>query len=234
MGQITIYSLPTLRRQILFNCIKPTDIAGLSSFQFTPYGHAFYLQSSSELTEVSFTPETNLLSSMIVSYDKFQRKNILRTNEDKTIHEKHQETPSKDSITSTSSPPKSIEPEEPVSITTVKSDHYGNNSINSDSAIDVHSINNQLSNFIHSDEITKSIEQDFCSNEPLKNGHDEPISPISPKSSKKGAAPLPPSHSKPSKLSSVKLRQAPTINDVHCFNGTTNQSSTSQTPSIHT
>jgi hypothetical protein len=144
MGQISIYSLPTFRRQILFNCIKPTDIAALSSLQFTPYAHAFYLQSSSELTEISFTSEMNLLSSMMISYDKFQRKNILRS-----IDDKHQETPSKDSISSSSSPPpKSIEREEPVSITTVKFDHNGNNSgfsINSDSAIDVHSMNNQPS-----------------------------------------------------------------------------------------
>ena len=148
MGQISIYSLPTLRRQIVFQCIKPTDISALSSLQFTPYAHAFYLQSSSELTEVSFGSETNFFSSMNISYDKYQRKNILRTTDEKTIPEKHQETPSKDSIASSSSPPKSIEPEEPVSITTVKSDQNGNNSgfsLNSDSAIDVHSVNNQPS-----------------------------------------------------------------------------------------
>ena len=137
MGQISIFSLPTLRRQILFNCIKPTDISALSSFQFTPYAHAFYLQSSSELAEVSFTSERNFVSTMNISFDKIQRKNLSRT-----VNEKHQETPSKDSITSSSSTRKSIEPEEPVSITTVKSSQNGNNSgfsINSDSAIDVRS-----------------------------------------------------------------------------------------------
>jgi len=135
-GQISIYSLPTLRRQTLFNCIKRTDISALSSLQFTPYAHAFYLQSSSELTEVTFSPKNNLSYSMMISYNKLQRKTILRSSEDKTsqlIPEKHQETPSKDSIVS-SSPPKSIEHEEPVSI------QNGNNSgfsTNSDSAIDV-------------------------------------------------------------------------------------------------
>ncbi len=71
--------------------------------------------------------------------------------------------------------------------------------------------------------------------EPSKNGHQESISSISPKSNKKGAAPPPPPP-KPTKLISVKVRQAPTINEVHCFNGTTNQStsSTQQTPPIHT
>ena len=127
MGQISIYSLPTLRRQILFNCIKPTDISALSSLQFTPYGHAFYLQSSSELTEVSFTSQMNLSHPMMISYDKFQRKIIVS------------QIPPKES--SISSPP-----EEPVSIPTVKSDHNVNNSgfsTNSDSAIDVNSMNNQ-------------------------------------------------------------------------------------------
>jgi len=135
-GQISIYSLPTLRRQILFNCIKPTDISALSSLQFTPYAHAFYLQSSSELTEITFSSKNNLSYSMMISYDKLQRKTILRLNENKTnqlIHEKNQETPTKDSIVSLSTP-KSIEHEEPVSI------QNGNNSgfsTNSDSAIDV-------------------------------------------------------------------------------------------------
>jgi hypothetical protein len=142
MGQISIYSLPTFRRQVLFNCIKPTDISALSSLQFTPYAHAFYLQSSSELTEVSFTPYMNSSSSMMISYDKFQRKTIIRSSEKPTVYDKHQETPSKDSITSSSPPAKNIEPEEPVSITTIKSDQNGGFSTNSDSAIDVTSINN--------------------------------------------------------------------------------------------
>ncbi len=141
-GQISIYSLPTLHRQVLFNCIKPTNISALSSLQFTPYAHAFYFQSSSELTEVTFSPKINLSYSMMISYDKLQRKTILRTT-NQIIFEKHQETtPSQDSIISSISPPKRIEPEEPVSI------QNGNNSgfsTNSDSAIDVTSINNQPS-----------------------------------------------------------------------------------------
>lgn len=97
MGQISIYTLPTLRRQILFNCIKPTDITALSSFQFTPYAHAFYLQSSSELSEVAFSPQINFLSSMMISYDKLQRKTILRSTEDKSTKQRNfltNETPS--------------------------------------------------------------------------------------------------------------------------------------------
>jgi hypothetical protein len=104
MGQTSIYSLPTLRRQVVFNCIKPTDITALSSFQFTPYAHAFYLQSSSELTEVTFSPQIILPYSMTISYDKLQRTTILRSVENKSIslerNEHVDQTPSKDSIPS--------------------------------------------------------------------------------------------------------------------------------------
>jgi hypothetical protein len=132
MGNISIYSLPNLRRQILINCLKPTDITALSSFLFTPYAHAFYLQSSSELSEISFSPQSLLSYSMMISYDKFQRKTIIRSVQPTSME---RNTSIKDSISS--SPPKSIEPEEPV---VVKSDQNGNNS-NSDSAIDLNSIN---------------------------------------------------------------------------------------------
>ena len=125
MGRISIYSLPTLRRQILFNCTKPADITALSSLQFTPYGHAFYLQSSSELTEVAFSLPSIVPYSMMISYDKLQRKTILRTIEDKSTkqtssksielndqnniwtHENQQEILSKNLIYS--STPKNIE-----------------------------------------------------------------------------------------------------------------------------
>lgn len=123
MGQISIYSLPTLRRQILFNCVKPTDILALSSFQFTPYAHAFYLQSSSELAEISFTTQRIYSNAMVISYDKLQRRTIVN------------QTPSKTS--SISSP---IEEQ-------VKLDTNVNNSgfsTASDSAIDVQSINQQI------------------------------------------------------------------------------------------
>jgi hypothetical protein len=70
------------------------------------------------------------------------------------------------------------------------------------------------------------------STEPSQNGHHQTISP---QSSKKSAAPPPPPP-KPTKSISVKVRQAPTINETHCFNGTNNNSSspTQQTPPIHT
>ncbi|CAF1916654.1 unnamed protein product [Rotaria magnacalcarata] len=266
MGHISIYSLPTFRRQILFNCVKPTDITALSSLQFTPYAHAFYLQSSSEFTEVTFSLKNSSPCSMMISYDKLQRKTILRSNEDQSsqqisskrdeshdhVEELTHEILSKDSICS--STPKTIdnknEYEEPESITIIKSNPNENNSgfsTNSDSAIDLNSMNitnNQPSN----DEVLKPIEHDPPSfqSTPLKvttepsitvsqNGDHASISPVLSKSSKK-AAPPPPPPPKPAKLISVKVRQAPTINEVHCYNGTNNKSSSpsQQTPAIHT
>ncbi|CAF0865530.1 unnamed protein product [Rotaria sordida] len=278
MGQISIYSLPTFRRQILFNCVKPTDITALSSLQFTPYGHAFYLQSSSELTEVTFSLQNISSYSMMISYDKLQRKTILRSiddqssiqlvsskrNEsnnyiDKLTHEKHHETLSKDSISSLTTPKNTDnknEIDEPESITTVKLNQNETNSgfsTNSDSAIDLNSMN-ITNNHPSNDEVLKSIEHDPPSfqSTPLKvtiepsitvsqNGQHPSISPVLSKLNKKGAAPPPPPP-KPAKLISVKVRQAPTINEVHCYNGTNNNSSSSsssppttqQTSAIHT
>jgi hypothetical protein len=68
---------------------------------------------------------------MMISYDKLRRKTIIRSIQPANAERN-------ESISS--SPPKSIEPEEPASITTVKSDQNGNHS-NSDSAIDLNSIN---------------------------------------------------------------------------------------------
>lgn len=84
MGQISIYTLPTLRRQILFSCIKASDINALSSVQFSPFAHGFYLQSSSELAQVTFSPQTILPYSMSIHYDKLQRKTIQRSEHPKS------------------------------------------------------------------------------------------------------------------------------------------------------
>lgn len=83
MGQISIYTLPSLRRQILFSCVKASDINALSSVQFSPYAHALYLQSSSELAQVTFSPQTILPYSMSITYDKLQRKTIQRSELDR-------------------------------------------------------------------------------------------------------------------------------------------------------
>ena len=84
MGQISIYSLPTLRRQTVFNCIKANDINALSSLQFSPSAHAFYLQSSSELAQVTFSLEAPLPYPVTITYDKLQRTAIHRSDLEKS------------------------------------------------------------------------------------------------------------------------------------------------------
>ncbi|GAB6025766.1 UDP-N-acetylmuramoyl-L-alanyl-D-glutamate--2, 6-diaminopimelate ligase, variant 4 [Chamberlinius hualienensis] len=54
-GDISIYSIPDLRRQLLCNCIKREDINGISSLVFARYGHGFYLHSSSEFQRFSLS-----------------------------------------------------------------------------------------------------------------------------------------------------------------------------------
>ncbi|XP_059094982.1 lethal(2) giant larvae protein-like isoform X2 [Tigriopus californicus] len=52
-GDISIHSLPEMRRQIQTNCVKKEDVIAISSFVFAPTGEAFYSCSSSELQRVS-------------------------------------------------------------------------------------------------------------------------------------------------------------------------------------
>ncbi|CAF3686272.1 unnamed protein product [Adineta steineri] len=295
MGQISIYTLPTLRRQILFSCIKASDINALSTVQFSPFAHALYLQSSSELAQVTFSPQTILPYSMSITYDKLQRKTIQRSDIDKSIRqtspqrnttaeqeallltpsklsehadestltsisEKHQETPSKSSVSS--SPPRNNEVNKMLNghegslvnkmnntITKpYQNGHAGNNSgfsTNSDSAIDLSSgitSMNITNNHKHpsNDEIQKQVDRDLPSfqSTPLKvttetsiqKDHQNSFSPVSPN----GKA----NASSSSKLISVKIRQAPNINEIHYYNGTNNNNNPSspnqRTPAIHT
>jgi hypothetical protein len=64
----------------------------------------------------------------------------------------------------------------------------------------------------------------------IQKDHHHSISPVSPNG--KNAAPSAPS----AKLISVKVRQAPTINEIHYYNGTNNNPSSpaQRTPAIHT
>ena len=66
IGELGIYSLPLLRRQNLFHCIKPSDINAISSVQFASYARVFYLQSSSEFSEITYTAQTERQSPMVI------------------------------------------------------------------------------------------------------------------------------------------------------------------------
>jgi lethal(2) giant larvae protein len=55
LGDISVYSLPQLKRQALIQCMKQQDINGITSFVFAKLGQAFYLQSPSEFVHISMS-----------------------------------------------------------------------------------------------------------------------------------------------------------------------------------
>ena len=67
LGDLSIHSLPDLRRQVLqTSCIKREDVQGISSFIWTPEGEGFFLCSSSEIQRISVAAARFLEPSGIV------------------------------------------------------------------------------------------------------------------------------------------------------------------------
>lgn len=62
LGDLSVYSLPQLKRQVQIQCMKQQDINAITSFVFSKQGQAFYLQSPSEFVHISMsardTPQT--------------------------------------------------------------------------------------------------------------------------------------------------------------------------------
>lgn len=54
-GEVHVYSVPSLRRQMKYECIKRDDGIGIGSCIFTQNGEAFYLSSSSEFSRFSIS-----------------------------------------------------------------------------------------------------------------------------------------------------------------------------------
>lgn len=55
LGDLSVYSLPQLKRQVQIQCMKQQDINAITSFVFTKQGQAFYLQSPSEFVHISMS-----------------------------------------------------------------------------------------------------------------------------------------------------------------------------------
>lgn len=55
LGDLSVYSLPNLKRQVQIQCMKQQDINAITSFVFTKQGQAFYLQSPSEFVHISMS-----------------------------------------------------------------------------------------------------------------------------------------------------------------------------------
>ena len=70
LGDLSVYSLPQLKRQVQIQCMKQQDINAITSFVFSKLGQAFYLQSPSEFIHISMSardspqvlaPQTNTM-----------------------------------------------------------------------------------------------------------------------------------------------------------------------------
>jgi len=55
LGDLSVYSLPNLKRQVQTQCMKQQDINAITSFVFSKFGQAFYLQSPSEFLHISMS-----------------------------------------------------------------------------------------------------------------------------------------------------------------------------------
>ncbi|KAH3872012.1 lethal(2) giant larvae protein homolog 1-like isoform X2 [Dreissena polymorpha] len=55
LGELSVYSMATLRQQMQASAIKREDINGITSFLFTKFGQGFYLFSSSEYQRVTLS-----------------------------------------------------------------------------------------------------------------------------------------------------------------------------------
>jgi lethal(2) giant larvae protein len=66
LGDLSVYNLPQLKRQVQIQCMKQQDINAITSFVFSKQGQAFYLQSPSEFVHISMSardsPQPQLLS----------------------------------------------------------------------------------------------------------------------------------------------------------------------------
>lgn len=53
LGEVNIFSIPSLRRQLKADCIRKDNIMGIVSCVFTPSGEGFYMDSSSQFSRFS-------------------------------------------------------------------------------------------------------------------------------------------------------------------------------------
>jgi hypothetical protein len=64
LGDLSVYSLPNLKRQVQTQCMKQQDINAITSFVFSKFGQAFYLQSPSEFLHISMSARDTILNNL--------------------------------------------------------------------------------------------------------------------------------------------------------------------------
>ena len=106
LGDLSVYSLPQLKRQVQIQCMKQQDINAITSFVFSKQGQAFYLQSPSEFVHISMSARDSpaILDSKQQQQQQAKSSNSLNNKQQLTkqlIAKPKQETP----IASPSSPP---------------------------------------------------------------------------------------------------------------------------------
>ncbi|XP_053550669.1 lethal(2) giant larvae protein homolog 1 [Bombina bombina] len=70
LGDIHIFSIPGLRPQVRYDCIRKEDISGIASCVFTKYGQGFYLISPSEFERFSLSAKNITEPVCLVEFDR--------------------------------------------------------------------------------------------------------------------------------------------------------------------
>jgi lethal(2) giant larvae protein len=131
LGDISIYSLPQLKRQVQIQCMKQQDINAITSFVFSKLGQAFYLQSPSEFVHISLSARDSPQKFMIKSQSKQQQQEKTTTQQNNSNTNKSNANPT----TSSSSSSKTIDPK--------KNNNSNNNATSSSSSANSTNVQNQ-------------------------------------------------------------------------------------------
>ncbi|XP_077305570.1 lethal(2) giant larvae protein homolog 1 isoform X2 [Lithobates pipiens] len=70
LGDIHVFSVPGLRPQVRYDCIRKEDISGIASCVFTKYGQGFYLISPSEFERFSLSAKNITEPVCLVEFDR--------------------------------------------------------------------------------------------------------------------------------------------------------------------
>lgn len=70
LGDVQVVSLPTLRNQVRYECIRKEDVSGIASCVFTKSGQGFYLISPSEFERFSVSPKWVVVPRCIIDIDE--------------------------------------------------------------------------------------------------------------------------------------------------------------------
>ncbi|KAH0629490.1 hypothetical protein JD844_011587 [Phrynosoma platyrhinos] len=79
LGDIQIISLPSLKIQVRYPCIRKEDVSGIASCVFTRYGQGFYLISPSEFERFSLSPKWLIEPRCLINAPETKGNSCVRT-----------------------------------------------------------------------------------------------------------------------------------------------------------